>query len=140
MNVQPERARDSTQTPARPRAKIRVERVSKQFMQTKSTLFTRHWFPGVAALNDISIEFPEFSFISVLGPSGCGKTTLLRIVAGLLPASSGSVFIDDRPVTGPRPGSGMVFQYIGLFPWRTVEENVFFSREMQLHRLLTAHE
>jgi NitT/TauT family transport system ATP-binding protein len=64
----------------------------------------------------------------------------LRIVAGLLQASSGSVFIDDQPATGPRPGSGMVFQYIGLFPWRTVEENVFFSREMQLHRPLTASE
>ena len=122
------------------RAKIKIEGVSKQFLQTKSKLFTREWTPGVAALKDISIDFPEFSFVSVLGPSGCGKTTLLRIVAGLLPASSGAVFIDDQPVTGPRPGSGMVFQYIGLFPWRTVEENVFFSREMQLHRPLTASE
>src|SRR3954451_3648005 len=140
LNVQPERARDSTQPPANPSAKIKVEHVSKQFLQTKSKLFTREWTPGVAALKDISIEFPEFSFISVLGPSGCGTTTLLRIVAGLLPASSGAVFLDDQPVTGPRPGSGMVFQYIGLFPWRTVEENVFFSREMQLHRPLTASE
>jgi len=139
LNVQPERARDETQ-PASRRAKIKVESVSKQFLQTKSKLFTREWTPGVAALKDISIDFPEFSFVSVLGPSGCGKTTLLRIVAGLLPASSGAVFIDDQPVTGPRPDSGMVFQYIGLFPWRTVEENVFFSREMQLHRPLTASE
>jgi ABC-type nitrate/sulfonate/bicarbonate transport system ATPase subunit len=140
LNVQPQRALDQTQPGTQPRAKIKVERVSKQFLQTKSRLFTKEWTPGVAALKDISIALPEYSFVSVLGPSGCGKTTLLRIVAGLLPASSGAVFIDDQPVTGPRPGSGMVFQYIGLFPWRTVEENVFFSREMQLHRPLTANE
>jgi NitT/TauT family transport system ATP-binding protein len=140
LNIQTERVRDETQPGASPRAKIKVECVSKQFLQTKSKLFTKQWTPGVAALKDISIHFPEFSFVSVLGPSGCGKTTLLRIVAGLLPASSGAVFIDDQPVTGPRPGSGMVFQYIGLFPWRMVEENVFFSREMQLHRPLTAAE
>ena len=78
--------------------------------------------------------------MSVLGPSGCGKTTLLRIVAGLIPATSGRVFIDDQPVTGPRPGSGMVFQYIGLFPWRTVEENIFFSKETRFHRSLTRDE
>jgi NitT/TauT family transport system ATP-binding protein len=140
LNVQSERALDETQTRAPHRAKIKVEGVSKAFLQTRSKLFTKEWFPGVEALKDINVAFPEFSFVSVLGPSGCGKTTLLRIVAGLLPASSGSVFIDDQPVTGPRPGSGMVFQYIGLFPWRTVEENVFFSREMQLHRPLTASE
>jgi NitT/TauT family transport system ATP-binding protein len=64
----------------------------------------------------------------------------LRIVAGLIPPSSGAVFVDNQPVTGPRRGSGMVFQYIGLFPWRTIEENVFFSREMQFHRPLTRPE
>jgi ABC-type glutathione transport system ATPase component len=110
LNVQPERARDAAQPAAPPRAKIKVERVSKQFMQTKSTLFTRQWYPGVAALKDIDIEFSEFSFVSVLGPSGCGKTTLLRIVAGLLPASSGSVFIDGKAVNGPRPGSRRAFR------------------------------
>src|SRR3954452_13346818 len=101
LNVQPERARDSTQPPANPRAKIRVEHVSKQFMQTKSKLFTKHWSPGVAALNDISIEFPEFSFISVLGPSGCGKTTLLRIAARLLAARAPAQFVQTRPRSGP---------------------------------------
>jgi len=122
------------------RAKIRVENVSKQFLQSKSHLFTREWFPGVEALRNINVTLPEFSFVSVLGPSGCGKTTLLRIVAGLIEQSSGQVFIDERPVTGPRPGSGMVFQYIGLYPWRTVEENIFFSKETQQHRSLTKDE
>jgi ABC-type nitrate/sulfonate/bicarbonate transport system ATPase subunit len=122
------------------RAKIRVDNVGKRFLQAKTGLFTREWTPGVEALRNISVAFPEFTFVSVLGPSGCGKTTLLRIVAGLIPATSGQVFVDDRPVTGPRAGSGMVFQYIGLFPWRTVEENIFFSKEMKLHRALARDE
>ena len=135
MDTTPERAHGGTD-----RAKIRVDNVSKRFLQSKSTLFTREWTPGVEALRSISTVFPEFGFVSVLGPSGCGKTTLLRIVAGLIPPTSGQVFIDDRPVIGPRPGSGMVFQYIGLFPWRTVEENIFFSKETKFHRALTGAE
>ena len=122
------------------RAKIRIDKVSKQFMQTRTGLFTRTWTPGVEALRDISVDIPEYSFVSVLGPSGCGKTTLLRIAAGLIPATRGTIFIDDKPVLGPRVGSGMVFQYIGLMPWRTVEENVFFAREMQFHRPLNEEE
>jgi NitT/TauT family transport system ATP-binding protein len=137
LNSQPHRPRDAA---AVHRAKIRVENVSKQFLQAKAKLFTREWSPGVEALRSINVALPEFSFVSVLGPSGCGKTTLLRIVAGLIPATSGAVFIDDRPVAGPLTGSGMVFQYIGLFPWRTVEENIFFSKETQYHRALTRDE
>ncbi len=109
-------------------------------MKTETGLFTRKWTPGVVALRDISVDIPEFSFVSVLGPSGCGKTTLLRVAAGLIPPTSGAILIDDKPVTGPRVGSGMVFQYIGLMPWRTIEENVFFAREMQFHRPLTEAE
>ena len=119
------------------RAKIRVDAINKRFMQTETGMFTRKWTPGVVALKDINVDIAEFSFVSVLGPSGCGKTTLLRIAAGLIPATSGSILIDDKPVVSPRVGSGMVFQYIGLMPWRTIEENVFFAREMQFHRPLT---
>jgi NitT/TauT family transport system ATP-binding protein len=137
LNAEGDRGRNAA---AVARAKIRVENVSKRFLQSKPKLFTREWTPGVEALRTINVTLPEFSFVSVLGPSGCGKTTLLRIVAGLIPATGGEVFIDDQPVKGPRPGSGMVFQYIGLFPWRTVEENIFFSKETQQHRALTKDE
>ena len=122
------------------KAKIRVAGVGKQFLQAKTRLFTREWTPGLEALRNINLDFPEFSFVSVLGPSGCGKTTLLRIVAGLIEPSTGMVTIDGKPVTRPRSGSGMVFQYIGLFPWRTIEENIFFSKEMHLHRALREDE
>jgi ABC-type nitrate/sulfonate/bicarbonate transport system ATPase subunit len=121
-------------------AKISIQGIGKRFMQTREHLFTREWTLGVEALSNITVDIPEFSFVSVLGPSGCGKTTLLRIAGGLIQQTSGEVLIDGKPVTGPRPGSGMVFQYIGLLPWRTIEENVFFSREMQNHRSLTTAE
>ena len=121
-------------------AKISFQGIGKRFMQTREHAFTREWTLGVEALSNISVDIPEYSFVSVLGPSGCGKTTLLRIAGGLIQQTSGQVLIDGKPVTGPRPGSGMVFQYIGLLPWRTIEENVFFSREMQNHRSLTAAE
>jgi NitT/TauT family transport system ATP-binding protein len=121
-------------------AKILVAGVSKRFLQSKAKLFTREWTPGLEALRNINLRFPEFGFVSVLGPSGCGKTTLLRIVAGLIAPTTGTVVIDDKPVSRPRPDTGMVFQYIGLFPWRTIEENVFFSKELHLHRALQPHE
>lgn len=120
--------------------KIKIEGINKQFLQSKAGWFTRDWTYGTEALRDINFNFQKDSFVSVLGPSGCGKTTLLRIVAGLIAPTSGLVTIDDKPVTGPRRGSGMVFQYIGLFPWRTVEENIFFSQEMNLHRPLNSDE
>jgi len=134
---------DRTHTAAPPGerpVKIRIENVGKRFLQSRAGVFTRQWHFGVEALRNISIDFPQDSFVSVLGPSGCGKTTLLRIVAGLTDATDGSVSIGGEPVSGPRSGSGMVFQYIGLFPWRTVEENVFFSQEMHVHRALNAAE
>ncbi len=137
MDVQTKARAPDAAGGAAARTKIRIDNVSKQFMQTKAKLFTREWAPGVEALRNINVNIPEFSFVSVLGPSGCGKTTLLRIAAGLIPQTRGEVFIDDKPVRGPRVGSGMVFQYIGLLPWKTIEENVFFSREMQFHRPLT---
>ena len=107
MSLQSERMREAIEVRPDQRPKIRVENVSKRFLRTKSRLFTKEWSPGVEALHDVSVDFPEFSFVAVLGPSGCGKTTLLHIIAGLIPASSGTILIDDKAVVGPRRGSGM---------------------------------
>ena len=71
--------------------------------------------------------------MTLLGPSGCGKTTFLKIVAGLIAASSGTVQINGRNVTEPHPDFGVVFQQANLMPWRTVLNNVLFPMEI-LHR------
>jgi len=86
---------------------------------------------GVEALNDISLDFPRGQLTTLLGPSGCGKTTLLKIVAGLLPATSGEVLVEGRTVTGPGPERAFVFQDFALMPWATVLRNVAFGLELR---------
>lgn len=87
----------------------------------------------LVALDDASFTFEEGELVSLLGPSGCGKTTLLRIVAGLIPRTSGNVTVAGREVTGPYGDYGFVFQAPGLMPWRNVLDNVLFPMEV-LHR------
>ncbi len=86
---------------------------------------------GVEALNDVSIDFAEGQLTSLLGPSGCGKTTLLKIIAGLIPATAGEVKVDGRKVTGPGPERAFVFQDFALMPWATVMRNVAFGLELR---------
>lgn len=83
------------------------------------------------ALNGISLDIRENEFITVVGPSGCGKSTLLNIIAGLLEPTSGKVYVDGKPVEGPGPERGVVFQQYALFPWLTVLKNVEFGLNLQ---------
>ena len=76
------------------------------------------------AVQDISLNFFEGEFVSLLGPSGCGKSTLLRIVTGLQRPTSGEVIYREEPLTGVNPRSSIIFQSFALFPWLTVQENV----------------
>ena len=82
----------------------------------------------VTALEDICLNIEEEEFVVLVGPSGCGKSTLLNMVGGLLAPSCGRIFVEglseDRD-----PSVGMVFQEVGLFPWRTVVENIGFGLE-----------
>jgi NitT/TauT family transport system ATP-binding protein len=84
----------------------------------------------VLALNkvDFLVEWDEF--VCIVGPSGCGKTTLLKILAGLLRPTTGSVTYSNSK-DSHRPRNAMVFQDQGLFPWMTVLDNVAFGLEMQ---------
>ncbi|ATU08457.1 ABC transporter ATP-binding protein [Methanohalophilus portucalensis] len=82
------------------------------------------------ALKDVNFEVKDGEFVCIIGPSGCGKTTLLRIVAGLDRADSGSILLDGETITSPDPRRGMVFQEYSLFPWRTVMDNVTFGLDM----------
>ncbi|MBR0725503.1 ABC transporter ATP-binding protein [Bradyrhizobium manausense] len=84
----------------------------------------------VVALDDASFEFARGELVSFLGPSGCGKTTLLRVIAGLIPKTSGTVSIDGREVNEPLGNYGFVFQAPSLMHWRSVLDNVLFPMEI----------
>jgi len=89
-------------------------------------------FPtGLTALTDVSFEVPEDGFTSILGPSGCGKSTLLKMIAGLLPVSTGAIRLHGERVDAPPPGLIYVFQQYSksLLPWRTVLGNVMFGAQ-----------
>jgi NitT/TauT family transport system ATP-binding protein len=87
-------------------------------------------FGSTLAIDDVSFNFAENSFVSIVGPSGCGKSTLLRMVAGLIRPSSGAITVRDKPVAGPLRDIGMVFQSPVLLPWRTTLGNILFVVEM----------
>ena len=79
---------------------------------------------------DINLEFNEREIVTVVGPSGCGKTTLLRCIDGLLPATAGEIKIEGQTIIEPREGVSMVFQHFGLFPWKTVSQNVGYGLKL----------
>jgi NitT/TauT family transport system ATP-binding protein len=82
---------------------------------------------GLHALENITFDVYPREFVCVLGPSGSGKTTLLRILAGLIPPTSGSFKFGH----GEQPSTGMVFQQATLMPWRTVIENIRLPLEVK---------
>lgn len=83
------------------------------------------------ALEEVNLDVEKNEFICVVGPSGCGKTTLMNIIAGLNPPSTGTVKVRGELVTGPGKGKGVVFQQYALYPWLTVEKNVEFGLRMK---------
>jgi ABC-type nitrate/sulfonate/bicarbonate transport system ATPase subunit len=100
-------------------AKLAVRGVTRVFRGPKGT--------AIPALAETDLDVAANDFITILGPSGCGKSTLLRIVAGLDRPSAGRIELDGRPITGPGPDRGMVFQSYTLFPWLTVAQNIGFG-------------
>ena len=101
---------------------LQIDRVSKHFP-------VRDAAPKIV-FNDISLDIPAGSFVSLIGPSGCGKSTLLEIIAGLQAPTAGRVLIDGKPISGPGPDRAVVFQNYALFPWRNVLENVALPLEV----------
>jgi NitT/TauT family transport system ATP-binding protein len=106
-------------------ARIRFDRVSVQF-------------GGLKVVDNVSYAIGDREFVSVIGPSGCGKTTMMNIVAGFVPPSAGAVLLDGRPVAGPGPDRGVIFQEYGVFPWLTVKQNIAFGLKLAANRVTQA--
>jgi NitT/TauT family transport system ATP-binding protein len=100
---------------------IRFDKLSKEFSKDARK---------IVALRDFDLEVLDGEFVCLLGPSGCGKTTVLRVLAGLESATSGSVSVHGKPISGSGPERGMVFQEFALFPWRSVRKNIEFGLEI----------
>ena len=83
------------------------------------------------ALDRVSVNLMRGELTSLLGPSGCGKTTMLKMIAGLLPATSGTILVNGQAVQGPGPERAFVFQDFALLPWMTVLGNVTFGMELR---------
>ncbi len=98
------------------KSKITISGLAKDFWSERQS---------VRALQNIDLTIADGEFVCIVGPSGCGKTTLLRIVAGLEAASTGTVTIQHDSVA--RPLNSMVFQEQSVFPWMTVRDNVAFG-------------
>src|SRR5437870_11084828 len=99
-------------------ARVVVDGVSKRFGAGPD---------AIQALEPMSLAINSGDFVCLVGPSGCGKSTLLNIVAGFETPTTGTVTLDGRPIIGPGPERGVVFQQGALFNWMTVEENVAFG-------------
>lgn len=99
---------------------IRLDQVSRRF--------GRH-----RALEELDLEISGGEFVALLGPSGCGKSTALNCLAGLLPLTGGSIWLDDEridPLPPERRGFGMIFQNYALFPHMSVYDNIAFGLKM----------
>ena len=103
---------------------LKLDNVSKSFAKIENDEVTH-------ALNEVDLTLHSGEFVSLVGPSGCGKSTILRLIAGLIVPTTGTVSVDGKPITKPSPERGMVFQKPTLFPWLTVEKNIAFSLRMQ---------
>jgi NitT/TauT family transport system ATP-binding protein len=101
---------------------LQINKLNKHFQTQSGTL---------VVLKDIDMTVSQGEFICVVGASGSGKSTLLRQIAGLDLPSSGEVFVDGKPVAGPGPDRGMVFQHYTLYPWMTVQKNAEFGLKLQ---------
>jgi NitT/TauT family transport system ATP-binding protein len=104
------------------KAAVAVHRLSKRFQSKNGE---------VHAVDDVSLTVGRGEFVSILGPSGCGKSTMLNMIAGLIPATGGTIEVLGRAVSCPVHDLGIVFQQHLLLPWRTILNNMLLQIEVR---------
>jgi NitT/TauT family transport system ATP-binding protein len=104
------------------RTRVKFEHVSLAFDTPKGKL---------NVVDDVSYDIHDGDFVAVIGPSGCGKTTMMSMLAGFQRPTTGSVLFDGKPVKGPGPERGVIFQEYGVFPWLTVKQNIAFGLRLK---------
>ena len=101
-------------------------------VELKNLTMNYHTLDGeTQAINNLSLDIRRGEFVSIVGPSGCGKSTLLSLISGLIKPSTGEIFIDNEPVTGPSNNVGYMPQRDHLFEWRTILKNTTLGLEIQ---------
>ena len=110
---------------AAPPVRARFDRVSLEFCTANGRL---------PVVDEVSYDIREGEFVAVIGPSGCGKTTMMNMLAGFVAPTSGAVLLDGKPVAGPGPERGVIFQEYGVFPWLTVKDNIAFGLRLKANR------
>jgi ABC-type nitrate/sulfonate/bicarbonate transport system ATPase subunit len=85
----------------------------------------------ITVLSDITFDVKQGTTLCIVGPSGCGKTTILNLISGFLPPTSGTVRVKGKPVTGPGPDRAVVFQKDSVFPWLTVRQNLEYGPKVR---------
>ena len=106
--------------------RIVFDRVSVEFASSRGP---------IRVVDDVSYAIADREFVSVIGPSGCGKTTMMNIVAGFVTPTLGAVRLDGKPIAGPGPDRGVMFQEYGVFPWLSVRENIAFGLRLAANRV-----
>src|SRR5215475_2985421 len=101
---------------------IRLQNVTKAY-QTKSG--------SIEACADINLDIKDSEFVAIVGPSGCGKTTIMKMVAGLVPYTSGTITVGGKRVEKPQTDVGIVFQEAIMLDWRNVLENVMLQIDIR---------
>jgi NitT/TauT family transport system ATP-binding protein len=89
----------------------------------------------LGVVEDVTYDINDGDFIAVIGPSGCGKTTMMSMLAGFQKPTTGKVLFDGRPVRGPGPERGVIFQEYGVFPWLTVKQNIAFGLQLKANHV-----
>src|SRR6266403_415262 len=123
LPLRPEVESGSASAPKAAAAMIEIDHVSQTF-QTSGR-------QSHLALSDITLTIEDGAFVSILGPSGCGKSTLLYIVGGFVNPTEGVAKMKGKPIAGPGPDRGPVFQEFALFPWKSVLGNVMYGPRQQ---------